>query len=522
MSYDYWCEWVYQNNCQFGIVKTAHESKLGTNQKMSYQMVNSLDESIMENVVKDSVDYVNRLKQDNDFFLDYLKKNVNFSNDYDVLISLCEHNSNFYRSSYFRQRKKKIIESYVFNLKNGQIIQNAENLILVGSPYAMLLYAATGEEDSVDEDPTFCYEENTVQGYTERFGDGEYLAFFRSPFNGKYNLSYVHNVHNELFRKYFNLGKQILAINVNGTDFEDRNNGCDFDSDFGYTTNQPDIVEHARRCYLEYPTIVNNIPKDKNVYNNTLSDFAKVDSLLAESQTDIGESSNLAQIAQTYACNFSDQKFQDYVCILSVLAQVAIDNSKRRYDLSLSKTIKKIKMDMDIKTNKYPKFWGIIKKNFNKRNINSELHCPMNYLFDLELTKFRDDSPTLPMSSFFVKHTLDKDKKTCKKVEELITKYSFDLLQNQIDECRHDKLSEYLLLRSDFDSLIRDIQKTYISSNYTGLISWLIDRAFIITPKMKYNSTTVKSKLSKNKPLLLKTLYEVNKKSFLQCFICDN
>lgn len=518
ISYDYWCEWVYQNNCQFGIVKTAHESKLGTNQKMSYQMVNSLDESIMENVVKDSVDYVNRLKQDNDFFLDYLKKNVNFSNDYDVLVSLCEHNSEFYRSSYFRQRKKKIIESYVFNLKNGQIIQNAENLVLVGSPYAMLLYAATGDENSVDDDPTFTYEENTVQGYTERFEDGEYLAFFRSPFNGKYNLSYVHNVHNDLFKKYFNLGKQILAINVNGTDFQDRNNGCDFDSDFGYTTNQPDIVEHAKRCYLEYPTIVNNIPKDKNVYNNTLSDFAKVDSLLAESQTDIGESSNLAQIAQTYACNFTDQKFQDYVCILSVLAQVAIDNSKRRYDLSLGKAIKNIKTDMDMKTNKYPKFWGIIKKNFNKKNINPELHCPMNYLYDLELVKHREESTTLPMSHFFVKHTLDKDKKTCKKVEELITKYSFDLLQSQLDECKQDKQSEYLLLRSDFDSLIRDIQKTYISSNYTGLISWLIDRAFVITPKMKYNINTVKSKLSKNKPLLLKTLYEMNKKAFLQCF----
>ena len=45
---------------------------------------------------------------------------------------------------------------------------------------------------------------------------------------------------------------------------------------------------------------------------------------LAKSQTDIGESSNLAQIAQTYECNFEDNKFSDYVCVLSVLAQAAI------------------------------------------------------------------------------------------------------------------------------------------------------------------------------------------------------
>ena len=40
-TYEYWCEKVYENNCMFGIVKTAHESKLGSVQKMSYQMVNS-------------------------------------------------------------------------------------------------------------------------------------------------------------------------------------------------------------------------------------------------------------------------------------------------------------------------------------------------------------------------------------------------------------------------------------------------------------------------------------------------
>ena len=119
-SYDYWCKWVYDNDCQFGIVKTAHESKLGNVQKMSYQMVNSLDESIMPNVVKESVEYVERLKTDHDFFLEYLRKNQNFSNDYDVLISLCEHNKEFYRSSYFRSRKKKIIET---PFRDGGIIK---------------------------------------------------------------------------------------------------------------------------------------------------------------------------------------------------------------------------------------------------------------------------------------------------------------------------------------------------------------------------------------------------------------
>lgn len=320
ISYDYWCKWVYDNDCQFGIVKTAHESKLGNVQKMSYQMVNSLDEKIMPEVVKESIDYVERLKTDNSFFLEYLKKNKNFSNDFDVLIALCEHNHEFYRSTYFRSRKKEIIKSYVLNLKSGKILQNAENLTVVGSPYALLLYAATGNENAVDDDNTFCIERDAIQCFTERFSNNRYLAFFRSPFNSKNNLLYLHNVHDDIFYKYFNFGRQVIAINMNGTDAQDRANGMDEDSDFGFTTDQPSIVEHARSCYANYPTIVNNIPKENNFYTNTMDDFARIDNGLAKSQTDIGESSNLAQIAQTYACNFEDKKYQDYVCILSVLA----------------------------------------------------------------------------------------------------------------------------------------------------------------------------------------------------------
>ena len=48
-TYEYWCEKVNENDCMFGIVKTAHKSKLGGVQKMSYQMVNSLDNKIMGN-----------------------------------------------------------------------------------------------------------------------------------------------------------------------------------------------------------------------------------------------------------------------------------------------------------------------------------------------------------------------------------------------------------------------------------------------------------------------------------------
>lgn len=521
ISYDYWCDWVRKNDSMFGIVKTAHKSKLGEVQRMSYQMINSLDIDIMPEVTKCSMDYIEQLKTNDDVFLDYLRDNSNFSNDYEVLVALVEQDRAFLRSEYFRNRKRKIIEAYVLNFKNGKIIQNADNLVIVGSPYAMLLHSV-GED--VNNDDTFSSEENCIQCYTERFKDDEYLAEFRSPFNSKNNMGYLHNVYHKKLQKYFNFGKQIIAINMINTDFQDRNNGSDQDSDSIYTTNQKAIVEYAKYCYLHYYTIVNNIPKEKNCYSNTLKNFAKIDNNLAAAQLAIGESSNLAQICLTYTYNFEDQKYKDYVCILSVLAQVAIDNAKRRFDINLTDEIKEIKKNMNIKENGYPVFWSIIRKGFNISRINKKLVCPMNYIYNIEVGKYKSNTSTLPMSYFFVNFPIEEHRRKSRKVEEFIEKYSLDLYNlyqkprdlGSLDE--EDEEDQYLLLRDDFDEMIENISQIYISKNYIGLMSWLLNRAFCIGAGIRSKKHEVQTTLSNNKAILMKTLYTINADSLLKCF----
>ena len=515
VDYDYWCNRVYENNCMFGIVKTAHKSKLGDVQRMSYQMVNTLNMDIMDSVVENSMDYVVQLKTNDDVFLDYLDKNKNFSNDYEVLVALVEQDREFLRSEYFRTRKFIIIQSYTKALRSGKIIQDADNLVLVGSPYAMLLHSV-GED--VNKDDTLIQEDGIIQCYTERFRHGEYLGGFRSPHNSPNNTIPLHNIHSEKMRKYFNLGNLILAVNVNKTDIQDRANGCDFDSDTIYCTNQSNIVQHIVDVYKKFPTIVNNIPKEKNNYDNCLEHYSKVDNNLAISSTVIGESSNLAQLALTYTYNFDDQKYQDYVCILSVLAQVAIDSAKRRFDIDLDQEIKRIKKDMQLKENGLPEFWGGI-RNINKKRINKKLKCPMNYLSKVKIPEFKPNTSTLPMSHFFVKFELDKNRRKCKKVEELIEKYSFQLRDYNIDdENILDRDNDYLLLRSDFDKLIEDISQTYISKSYLGLMSWLIDRAFMITDEIKKGSPYRESQTEQNKSILLKVLYNINSNNILKIF----
>lgn len=232
----------------------------------------------------------------------------------------------------------------------------------------------------------------------------------------------------------------------------------------------------------------------------------------------------MAQVGLTYTYNFDDPKYQDYVCILSVLAQIAIDNAKRTFDIDLTEEIKRIKQDMSIKEYGYPAFWSIIRRDFNKSRINKDLKCPMNYIFNIELPKYHATTSTLPMEHFFVKYDLDQHARKSRRVEELITKYSLDLYSQYQESSNsntnsEDKADNYLLLRSDFDQLIEDIQQVYISNNYVGLMSWLINRAFTIGAgvKSKKNSTLT-TQTDKNKAILLKTLYKVNPQALLKCF----
>lgn len=531
VTYDYWKERVLQNGGYWGIVKSTHESKLGDAQRMSYQIVNTLSEEIMDAVMQPSIDYVLKLKTDINTYIDYLRRNTSFANDYDVLIALYEQDHSFENSTYWKNRKNYVINTYVTDLKNGRLRQEADNCTIVGSPYALLLHAV-GED--IEKDTTLEPEDGVNQCYSERFNDGEYLASFRSPQNARNNIGYLHNRITPEMKKYFNLGKLCIAVNMRCTDFQSRHNGADQDSDSVYVTNQLDIVNHAKNCYRDYPTIVNNIPKDTNIYSNELLNFAKIDNMLAASQLAIGESSNLAQISLSYSYNFDDQKYQDYVCILATIAQCAIDISKRTFNIDITNEIAYIRKQLDIDTHMLPEFWKAtsmrgIRKQFKNyecmqqqiskvhNKINSELHCPMNKVFNIAIPRIATNTVMKPMSDYFVKIPSATNIQINKRIESLIRKYSLALYSDRPagQQQEHDN---YLLYRDDFEEMVEEIRNSVVPSKYVGLFSWLIDRAFIITPPIVKNRNKLSVALNKNRPLLLKCLFMVNPEALLACF----
>lgn len=219
--------------------------------------------------------------------------------------------------------------------------------------------------------------------------------------------------------------------------------------------------------------------------------------------------------------------------------QCAIDNAKRTFNININEEIDRIQRDMDININGYPIFWKTIKKKNDKRNgvklseltdkqierrnsmYNPKIICPMNSLYNMNINPKSDlRIDTYPINKFYKKFELDVSIRRSKKVEKLIEKYSLRILNyNFANEINDDENEEdYLLLRSDFDNLIKDIREIIFTKNYLGLMSYLINRSFVITPNTKSSNINKKNNLDKNKSLLLKTLYELNSEQLLKCF----
>ena len=514
VSFDYWCKWVNKGHNLFGIVKTAHPSKYGDKQRMSYQMVNALNIDNMDEVMQSSVDYTNSLTSDVDAFIEFLKENATFVNGYDVLAELADYNELIKKTDWFSKQKIWITKKYSRSVRSGKLLQNADNLVIIGSPYAMLLYSV-GEDPEYDD--TLVPENGTIQCWTDRFDDDEYLAAFRSPFNSCNNLTYLHNVHKEKLYRYFKFGKLIIAVNMIHTDMQDRNNGQDMDSDSIYTTNLPAIVEHAKYCYKRYPTIVNNIPKEKTHYNGSIDSFVRVDNNLSSSRREIGESSNLAQLCLSYTYSFpNEKKYEDYCAILAVLAQAAIDSAKRKFDVDITSEIARIKEDMHIDKYGYPEFWKLIKPEFNKDKINSSLVCPMNSLIKMNRVSGRGHS-TIEIQNIIPMYSDNVDIKLCKQVEKLINTYNISLYGMNLNSTNYEG-EEYFLLLDRFDELISDIRKLVIGEKYIDLFLWFLNKMFSKNVEKEISSQKYMNQLQTNRMLILKVLYEVNKDVLFKCF----
>lgn len=345
-GFDKWKEVVANNKCEFGVVKRDHESKLKDKQWISYQMLNALMLNKEETrfLFNNTSKFINGMKKDNDKYIDYLKITESEVNENSMILDLVNLNKDFIYSTLFKKQKTETLKKLKNELKEGRILVCGDNLTVVGNPYLMLK-ASVGNRKLIDETLSISENNDYISVYTSKFKNGEMLAGFRNPFNAPNNLSYFKNETNDsLINKYFNFSDNIIAINLIKTDGQDRNNGMDADSDFMLVTNDAMVINKAKDIYKNYPTIVNSIPKSNKEYINNNESKAKIDNLLAKAKADIGVSSNLAQIALSHYSDTKNKEIRDIVVIMSVLAQVAIDNAKRQYEVDVEKECNRLRI----------------------------------------------------------------------------------------------------------------------------------------------------------------------------------
>lgn len=557
-AYEYWCNRIRKDGCLWGVVKTDHPSKLGEYQQLSYQMINTLPctKNDVRAIAQTTIDYIELLKNDNAEFEKFLRKNANEINHYEMLADLYSHNHEFANSTFFREEKRKIIYDYVYRMRKGKILVNGDNLTICGNPYALLLYSVG--EDFLS-DPTFSSEDGCIQCYTKRFDDGEYLAGFRNPHNSPNNICYLRNVYSPEMEAYFPFSSNIMAVNCIQTDIQSRANGCDFDSDFMLVTNQLQMVECARVCYKEFPTIVNDLKESGITYQNTKKDYAIMDNKFSKSRMGIGYSSNLAQLAMTYywtekAKENPDPKrleelYHNFV-ILSVVAQIIIDSSKREYEIDGNKEIDRIsKMDcMTIKKQcghtssgkpkfikyDFPEFMRYTReikytkdgkdlpeedvetsKSKLKNRINPELVCPMNWLeYWLDNIQKIPTTNAVPVSNFFIKMSGKANYKQITKIMSLVEEYDKYVKHLKCrDDIDSDEYNQLLLEKSR--GVFDEISKVKINNLIT--INRLVETALSL--KMKSSSKSGIDKGCRYSRKILNLLFKTNRSKFLSNFI---
>lgn len=388
-AYKMWKKWMEKYDCMFGIVKTAHKSKLGDIQKMSYQMMNSLpteNTDELARIAEVSADYYNSLKQEENY-LEYLRRNQNGLNINELLLDLVGINHKIVQTKLFKDKWKKDLNELKSSMLEGELYQPGDNLTITDNPLALLQYAV-GQNPL--QEGCFQIRKDGVECYTSRFAEGASLAAFRSPHNSPNNIIHLYNVYPSSLIKYFpNLGDNVIILNAIGTDTQARLSGHDVDSDFLFVTDQSDIARLAQTAYLEYPTIINAVPEVGNGtgYHFTMADFATMDNKIASAQASIGISTDKAQLALSYF--FDDgaesEELKNVIVILSVIGQISIDLAKKEFGVDVVKEINRLKWLPCMKREgkiKYPLFYARTKKRRNNKKFKPEevgkMNCPVD------------------------------------------------------------------------------------------------------------------------------------------------
>lgn len=566
--------WWSHIDLMFGVVKTDHIGNYGYANRLSYQMINSLELNYDEvkEIAQEEINYIKmlknnclidsdtyhknkkerekiaQLKNDMTYFMHYIGNNSLELSSGEMIGDLLSVNSDYRFTKQFKDYKMTQINNYIKDVRTGKVrITNSLYSILFSCPYTML--KQTTQEEMVTESISHGWEV-----YCPRFDNNKELCMIRNPQINSGNIAHVTNTYHDEY-KWFNLSDFVVVLNTYDVDVMNRLQGCDFDIDSALLIEQPTIVSKAKECMDKYYTPINAIKGKTDLKRDTLEELAELDNYLGQSTRTIGQIVNKSAICNAYMwhyiANNGDkeliQKLYDASSMLSSFSQIAIDMAKKSFmdnngkRMSLLMEMQKINkwrvnnkniLDFDKETLKdedgkekiikkmiVPKFFGEIAD--NKFRTLKHLDCGMDYLQDVmdnELGKTLStkliDIKDLLQSVKFLEGERSRERQ-CNNILDTMVKCNRTVNWCKTLSCKekYGEKARYTISRNAKKKAIEDLRRMNINNKTIMLV---LKKAFGLKEEV------TDKKFSDMTSLVLTLLYNTNSKYVLNCFKNNN
>ena len=362
---DCFLDWLEKIPEEFGVVKTDHVGNYGYSNRLSYQMINSMDltKDEVKYLMRYELEYINLLLNNSKYTKNDLKTMTKEQRQYvknkanemtyflnsivssnplstsDMVSSLVNWNSEYRFTQEFKDFKKNTIAQYIKNLRTGAIrIKNSLYAIMISCPYEML--KATHSENNIVNNWIM----NKNECYNPYFENDKELISIRNPQINAGNIYWMKNKYREEY-KWFGYQENgihkhdfVVFVNTNGVDLMNRLQGADFDIDTTFLCDDKMLIQKAKENE-KYYTPTNGIKGKKELRKFNVKSLAELDNYLGKSTQYIGKIVNKSAIFNAYMYDaISKNKSEEYIkscynasSTLSSYSQIAIDMAKKSF-----------------------------------------------------------------------------------------------------------------------------------------------------------------------------------------------
>ncbi|AHF07173.1 hypothetical protein [Desulfitobacterium metallireducens] len=380
---DAWLKY-WKDNCgeTFGVCKTDKPSHFenGLINRLSYQMINTIPftpEQISD-LVKPEIEYVNRLKDDLDFFLQevnqYSEEIKEIGEDYDTneeddndnvldigrnidvtgaFLELIKTNPQFQNTQVFKDFRRNYINAYITQVRQGKIKIESDYCVACGNPFE-LLKATVSQFDGTSE-----LKGNEL--YCSRFDDGDDIIGFRNPHINVSNIGIQVNKEVKDLKEYFNCTPNIVFLNSIDYPILSTYQGEDFDIDSNLLTKNKIIVDACKMIDKEATPIPINKIENTGSNNAELTGQKMSDIDHKISKNYIGSVINLSQEINSlynhlkYNKEATEEELYELyqkTSRLSSMSQCEIDKAKKQFEkLNVPKELERMKKGLKLVDN---------------------------------------------------------------------------------------------------------------------------------------------------------------------------